>query len=142
MKPINLSSIGHLSATFQMPVAKIRAVVAELGIQESLLNDVSHFNAADVAKIRDAIQTDSPNNRNGKAMATLTAKQRLKALQMAKKCVPEHPDHIAERVSESVVAMCGGDWGKIEAAFENHTSASVKNRSSLVQSVWNKRRSK
>ena len=53
--PIDLSSIGFLCQQLQLPIARIRAAADRLAIEESRLNGVTHYSAADVERIREAI---------------------------------------------------------------------------------------
>ena len=148
MKPIHLSSIGHLSATLQVPVSVIREAVARLAIKESLLNDVSHFTAADVEKIRAAIETDSPTKQGSKVMGTkgITAQQYLAIVAKAKNCISGLSDMDSlspQSIADSVIKTCGGDLEKIDTAFAAYgKTQSGENQNSIVASVLKKRRSR
>jgi len=58
MNTIDISSIGHIAQLLQQPVARIRAVAAELALAESRLNDVAYFDAADVERLRAALVSE------------------------------------------------------------------------------------
>jgi hypothetical protein len=52
---VEITSIGQAAAELQLPVAKIRSIARELGVQAAfVINDVPHFKRADLERIRQA----------------------------------------------------------------------------------------
>lgn len=74
---------------------------------------------------------------------SISTKQYLAVVEKAKASIAKLPDNAGlspQRVADDVIASCGGDLSKVEAAFETHgkQTASTK-KPSLVESILSKR---